>query len=183
MTKEIVEEWRPVKEYEGCYEVSNIGRVRSLDRVVIGKDGKKRFYKGQILIPGKDKDGYLLVNLHSNGKGKTKFIHHLVVEAFIPNPDNLEFINHKDEVKTNNVVTNLEYCTNEYNLNYGTRNKRIAEKLSKQVYQYTLDNELVAIWSSTRECQRNGYSSGNISLCCSGKLKTYKNFIWRYKEQ
>lgn len=189
--KELIEEiWRPVKDYEGLYEVSNLGRVRGVDRVVLSKNGKKRFYKGQTKKQKKDKDGYLTVDLSNNGKHKTKKVHRLVAQAFIPNPDNLPIINHKDENPSNNRYDNLEWCTNEYNLNYGTRNKRISEKQinnvkkSKQVFQYTLDGELVAIWPSTHEAGRNGYHRNHISECCSGKqhCKTHKGYIWSYNE-
>ena len=140
MTEEI---WRPVVGYEGLYEVSNTGRVRSLDRYVRCKS--YRLHKGKVLSPGKDKDGYLFVVLSCNGKHKTIAVHKLVAQAFIPNPDDLPIINHKDEDKTNNRVDNLEWCTAKYNMNYGTRNIRIKETaikngnwtgLSREGYQH-----------------------------------------------
>lgn len=142
MTEEI---WRPVVGYEGLYEVSSYGRVRSVDRYVKACYEKYRLHKGKILSPGKDKDGYLFVVLSCNGKHKTITIHRLVSQAFIPNPDDLPIINHKDEVKTNNSVDNLEWCTAKYNANYGTRNIRVKETaikngswtgLSREDYQH-----------------------------------------------
>lgn len=108
--------WKNVTEegYENLYEVSNLGRVRRI--------GKKN---GKCLKPYPNKKGYLQVDLTNNGKRKCCRIHRLVAKAFIPNPNNLEEVNHKDENKTNNMVTNLEWCTSEYNANYKTRNKRI----------------------------------------------------------
>lgn len=96
--------WRPVKNYEGLYEISSYGRVRSVDRVNIISDGLVRNLKGRILRPVNDKDGYLLCSLCKNGQNKTVKIHRLVAEAFITNPNNLPVINHKDENKTNNSV-------------------------------------------------------------------------------
>ena len=113
--------WKPKKDYEGLYEVSNLGRVKSLG------NGKSINSKEGILKPGKIKQGYLQVTLCKNRKQKRFLVHRLVAEAFLPNPENLPFINHKDEDKTNNSVDNLEYCTREYNNNYGTRNERVAK--------------------------------------------------------
>lgn len=121
----MIEEWRSISGYEGLYEVSSFGRVRSLDRYVKGKSESYRLYKGKVLSPGKDKGDYLFVILCCNGKVYRKCVHRLVAEAFIPNPDNLPEVNHKDEVKTNNSVDNLEWCDRKYNNDYGTRKKRV----------------------------------------------------------
>ena len=127
----IEEIWRPVVGYEGLYEVSNTGRVRSLDRYVKGKG--YRLHKGKVLSPIKNKDGYLTVNLCCNGKIQHKTIHRLVIQTFIPNPDNLPEVNHLDEDKTNNSVDNLEWCTCSYNNNYGTLRERISKRMSKAI--------------------------------------------------
>ena len=173
------EYWKPVVGYEELYQVSNWGRVKSLPR-----NGTVKY--ARILKPGTNRYGYLYVNLCKDGKVKTFTVHRLVAEAFLPNPDNLPCINHKDECKTNNNVDNLEWCTNEYNINYGTRTERMSKskingKRSKTVLQYTLDGQFVREWPSAMECDRNGYDQGNVSACCRGELKTYKNFIWKYK--
>ena len=120
----VKEEWRPVDGYEN-YEVSNFGRVKSLNYHRTDKEG--------ILKPGKNKDGYLYVGLCRNGKMKYFKVHKLVAEAFLPNPECFEQVNHKDEDKTNNCVSNLEFCDAKYNSNFGSRNKRIASALSKPV--------------------------------------------------
>ena len=142
MTEEI---WRPVVGYEGLYEVSSYGRVRSLDRYVKCDYESYRLHKGKVLSPAKDRYGYLYVVLSCNGKHKTITVHRLVAQAFIPNPDDLPIINHKDEDKLNNCVENLEWCTAKYNMNYGTRNIRIRETaikngnwtgLSREEYQH-----------------------------------------------
>ena len=165
--------WKDKKDYEGHYQVSNWGRVKSI-----------KFGKERILKLTKDKDGYFFVNLYKNNKSKTFKVHRLVAEAFLPNSDNLPLINHKDEDKSNNIVSNLEWCDVKYNTNYGTRNKRIGKsntngKRSKPVLQYTLDGKFVREWESYRECKRNGFN--HVSECCRGKLKSCGGFIWRYK--
>ena len=175
------EYWKPVVGYEGLYEVSNWGRVKSLDRWKSSKNNSKTFIKGRILKPANDGQGYLQVVLYKNGYKKTFKVHRLVAEAFIPNSDNLPEVNHKDEQKDNNIYTNLEWCDRKYNVNYGTGLKRMSEKLSKPVLQYTLDGELVKEWSSARECDRNGFCSQHVAACCRGELKHHKGFIWKYK--
>ena len=113
-----MEEWKDIKGYEGLYQISNKGRVKSL------------YNKGKILTPGKDKDGYSIVSLYKNKIKKTNKVHRLVAQAFLSNPDNLPQVNHKDENKLNNCVENLEWCSVEYNINYGTRNERTRKKLT-----------------------------------------------------
>lgn len=172
-----VEVWKDIIGYESLYQGSNFGRVRSLDRWVKGKNGSIRCCKGKILKPGTNKDGYLYVNLYKNRKEKKFYVHRLVAEAFISNPDNLPCVNHKDENKQNNVVSNLEWCSAQYNNTYGTR----IERCSKPVVQYTLDGQFVREWVSTRVCGRNGYDQGHVAACCRGEQKYHKGFIWKYK--
>lgn len=117
----MIEEWRTIVGYEGLYEVSNTGQVRSLDKY----DSINRFRKGRILTLYTETGGYLKVGLSSNGKTKKYLVHRLVAEAFIPNPDNLPQVNHIDENPSNDNVDNLEWCNAKYNSNYGTRNDRI----------------------------------------------------------
>jgi hypothetical protein len=180
------EVWKDIENYEGLYQVSNLGNVRSLDRVINSCYNSKQLIKGKVKVQELKNDGYMRVTLHKDGKGKHHYVHRLVAEAFIPNPDDLPQVNHKDENKTNNNVDNLEWCTNEYNHTYGTINKRISEsqindpQKSKKVYQYTLDGQLVKVWASTKECGRNGYPSRCISNCCLGKQKQHQGFRWLY---
>lgn len=150
--------------YEGLYEVSNLGRIRSLNYKGTGQE--------KILSPGFDKDGYLYVCLCKNGEKKRYFIHRLVAQAFLPNPNNYSQVNHKDENKLNNNVDNLEWCTAQYNSEYS---------LAKQVGQYDLNGNLIAIWKSTMEIQRQlGFLNCNISSCCTGRIKTSHGYIWKY---
>lgn len=113
--------WKDISGYEGKYQVSNTGKIRSLNYLHTGKT--------KVLKSNTNKDGYRTITLKNNHKCKTYFIHRLVAQAFITNPLNLPQVNHKDEDKTNNTVWNLEWCTPEYNSNYGTRNERISNSL------------------------------------------------------
>ena len=141
-----------------------------------------KFGKERILKPRRDTCGYLQVCLYKNGEQKMGSVHQLVALSFIPNPNNLPQINHRDENKENNSVQNLEWCSAKYNSNYGTHNQRIAEKLSKPVLQYEKSGEFVKEWKSTHDIERNlGYSQCNISSCCTGRYKLAYNFIWKYK--
>ena len=179
------EVWNPVKGYEGLYKVSSMGRVKSLERI----SPQGHLLKERILRLFKNPSGYLYVNLNKDGKHKQARVHRLVAEAFLGNPDNLPQINHRDEVKTSNHYSNLEWCDTKYNNTYGTRIIRVAEKqrngkLSKKVCQYNLDGELIKEWSSIKEVQRQlGYNTGCISACCLGKYnrKTAYGYKWKYK--
>ena len=165
------EAWKDVSGYEGLYQVSNQGRVKSF------KQEKER-----ILKPVRDTCGYLRVILCKNGKRKMCSIHRLVALTFIPNKDNFTEVNHKDEIKTNNNIENLEWCDKKYNNNYGTRIQRAVEKISKPVFQYTKDGKFVREWKSTMDVKRNlGYYRGIISECCLGKRKSAYGFLWKYK--
>lgn len=127
----MTEIWKAVKGYEGLYEVSNLGNVRSLDRPFKNKQGIA-ISKGRILTPFyEEKKGYYQVRLAKNGKNKTYRIHRLVALAFLENPLDYTDVNHKDEDKTNNNVDNLEWCTRKYNNNYGTKPERIRKAMKK----------------------------------------------------
>jgi len=117
----MIEEWRPIEGYEGLYDVSSYGRVRSLDRY----DNRNCFRKGHILKQSNDGRGYMSIVLCLNGIFKRYLIHRLVAQTFIPNPDNLPQVNHKDENKSNNRIENLEWCNQKYNNDYGSRKERI----------------------------------------------------------
>ena len=163
--------WRDIEGYENLYQVSDKGRVKSLKR-----------NKDKIMSLRRDKDGYLLVNLWKNHERKTFKVHRLVAQTFLSNTQNLPQVNHRDEIKTNNCVENLEWCTAKYNNTYGTHIQRSSEKLSKTVLQYSKDGELIKEWKSTRDIERNlGYNQGNISSCCLGKYKSAYGYVWKYK--
>lgn len=171
--------WKTVDGFEGRYEVSSFGNVRSLN---YHREGRTR-----ILKPGKDHNGYQVVHLCKDGHTKHFQVHRLVAEAFIPNPGNLPQVNHKNEDKTDNQVNNLEWCSPAYNNNYGTRNERATKTQlndpikSKPVIQYDKAGVLVKKWPSAMEVERqNGWDQSHISSCCLGKLKTSYGFVWRF---
>ena len=176
-----MEIWKNIKGYEGLYQVSSEGRVKSLERTFIDKIGRERYVKERVLKPGVTKDGYLIVVLCAGDKQKTHIVHRLVCQAFHKNPENKPCVNHIDENKTNNAASNLEWCTYEENNNHGTRSERMAKTQSKPVGQYTRDGELVKVWPSPREAgKQGGFDSATISNVANGKRKTHKGFIWRY---
>lgn len=160
--------WKPVNGYETLYEVSDLGNVRNARR-------KK------LLSPYTGNSGYKRVKLYRYGIRERFLVHRLVAQVFIPNPQNLPQVNHKDENKTNNRADNLEWCDNKYNMNYGTRTKRASETKSLTVYMYN-EGGLCGLWPSASECHRiTGYNRGKIGLCCLGKHKKYKGFKWSYE--
>ena len=129
-----MEEWKDVVGYEGLYEVSNLGRIRSIDRKVRYKDSY-RTVKGVYIKQISEIYGHLIVKLCKEGKKKQYYVHRLVAQAFIPNPNNLPCINHKNEIPYDNRVDNLEWCTVLYNNTYGTRTqKEIETKIKKGKY-------------------------------------------------
>lgn len=174
MNKEI---WKDITGYEGLYQVSDQGRVKSLKR----KDCLGRTIQERILKTKIDRYGYLQLNLHAYGKQKTLTVHRLICEAFNENPEGKPEVNHINENKTDNRACNLEWCTRKENVNHGTRNERVAKANSKQVWQYTLDGELVKVWKSPREAgKQGGFDHGAISNVANGKRKTHKGFVWKY---
>lgn len=183
------EVWKDIKGYEGYYQVSNLAMVRSLDRVVNCHHGCTRTIKGRILIQRSIWSGYLYVVLWKNCKYKHLSTHRLVATAFIPNPMGFPQVNHKDEVKTNNLPENLEWCTSTYNANYGTRNERFgasrinSPKISKPVIQCDVNGNVVNHYPSVMEAQRvTGINNANIVGCCIGRKSYYMagGYKWRY---
>ena len=165
--------WHDIDGYEGLYQISNKGRVKSL------KCGKER-----IRTPVITNDGYLNVILYKNTTAQHRLIHRLVAEVFIPNPENKPQVNHKDENKLNNCVNNLEWATAKENINHGTRNERVADSLSKPILQYSKSGEFIREWQGAREVERVlGIDNSHINACCRGKQKSSYDFIWRYKEE
>lgn len=178
--------WANIKCYDE-YSVSNKGRVKRHPYYKLVRGGGKQFFEEKILRPQKRKFGYLGVFLSKNGRCKPFLIHRLVAIAFIPNPNNLPQVNHKDENPSNNHVSNLEWCDQKYNSNYGTCPKRISEKLrngklSIPVKQYTLDGTFIRGYPSAIEASRNtNIAVSGITSCCNKKYTHSGGFIWRYK--
>lgn len=171
----INEIWRPIKGYEGLYEVSNLGRIKSVDRTVVYKNGRTYIYKGQILLISKCTKGYFRVELSKDNKRKYKYGHRLVAEAFIPNPDNKPCVDHINTDRSDNRVENLRWVTyTENNLNPLTVAKR-----SIPIVQLTKDGTAIALYKSVRDTsEQTGISNTNISRCCTGERKTAGGFRW-----
>lgn len=171
------EVWKDIPHYEGRYLISNQGRVFSL------------LTKKYLSVQQKD-DGYLSIRLYNaNGKRKTETIHRLVALAFIENPNHYPEVNHKNEIKTDNRVENLEWCDHKYNINYGSRIERVSKKLtnyeqfSKEVQQLK-DGQVLATYPSIKEAERiTGIYNSNIVKVCQGKRKTAGGYQWRYKQE
>lgn len=190
-----MEIWKDVIGYKGNYEVSSLGRVRSVHRMV-WNPGKEcyRQQSSRILKLVSDRKGYLRVTLSLDGKIHQHLVHKLVAKAFIPNPDNLPQINHKDEITSNNEVSNLEWCTNEYNCNYGRHNDRLRATMSIEIEQLDLEGNLIKSWASSREAERVlGIPNNNIQRCCHGgfqskgrgkwvNVTTAGGYKWRFKK-
>lgn len=188
--------WKPIEWSEGRYLISNLGRIKSTDWFCDYADGTKRIKKGHLLHPSILKCGYAQVKLQYKGKRKHFYLHRLIAEAFIENPNNLPYINHKDENKTNNNVSNLEWCTFEYNINYGTRNKRAGEKVAGSknpqykfgkdtsraipIRQYSLTGEFIKEYDCAATAMREtGINQCTIRAVANGKRKTAGGYLWQ----
>lgn len=189
-----MEEWKDVVGYEGLYKVSSYGRVMKVT--------------GRELAQRKDKDGYLIVTLYRDKIRKDYKVHRLVGMAFIENPNNYPMINHKDESKDNNCVSNLEWCTVKYNNNYGSRNDKISKAQkgvphpktqgcrnyfygkhyskglhpgAKKVMQLDLKENIIAIFDcAVSAAEHVGCVPSAINMCCSGKRNQIKGYKWKY---
>lgn len=181
------EAWKDIPNYEGWYQVSNLGRIKSVDRIITDKDRPNRciLHKGRIIKQYLDKVGYYSLHLSINSKVSVKRVHRIVAQAFIPNPYKFPCINHKDETRTNNVISNLEWCTHKYNTNYGTCIERVKRKnllrtdMATPIYQYSLDGSFVCRHNSLRSIERNlGFSMRSIRQVLNGVHAASHGYIW-----
>ncbi|WEA58261.1 NUMOD4 domain-containing protein [Pediococcus pentosaceus] len=171
--------WRPVAQFETEYGVSSFGRVRSLEHF----DQSGRFHKGKILKPKLNGRGYLQVNLCDSGRSIYPSIHQLVAIAFISNPFNYSEVNHKDENKLNNHVENLEWCSHQYNANYGTRNRRISSTLNKPIAAFKNGKLIKAFDSAKKAAEWCGVeNSTHIGESAKNQRKSAYGYEWKYIE-
>ena len=179
-----MEEWRDVVGYEDYYEVSNLGSIRSKDRIIHYSDGRIIHRRSFIKKPTYSLGDYPRVGLQVEGKLTMKFVHRLVAEAFIPNPNNYPIVNHKDEDKTNFSASNLEWCDYSYNTSYSNKgidrrsNKRINN--SRIILKLTLEGIEIARYNGAREaCEANGYNRGRLdSILYNKSSRIYDGHIW-----
>lgn len=161
--------WKDIPGFPG-YQVSNLGQIKSLSRSC-----GYYFIKEHLMKPQSDTKGYLRISLSKNNKPKRFFVHRLVAMVFIPNPDNLPQINHKNEIKFDNRVENLEWCNSSYNMNYGNR----PDRYSKPIKQ--IKNNIEVVYKSVSEAERQtGIARWNITQCAKGVTKTAGKSIWKF---
>lgn len=194
-----METWKGVPGYSGLYEVSDLGRVRSLGRMCRSKNTSVQKKRARILVQEITIHGYCRVRLFdANGEATHKAVHRLVAETFIRPMKNGEQVNHLNEIKTDNRVENLEICTPKENCNYGSRNRRIAAAMSRispsdstrekianvrrrPVKQLSKDGDLIAVFNSAKEAhEKTGVDTGHISSCRNGKRKSAGGYVWRF---
>lgn len=188
-----MEEWKDIKGYEGFYEVSNTGKIRSLDHYIRQKNNSKKLHKGKILNTWSDKIGYIVVGLNKYNKYKIKKVHRLVAEAFIPNPENKSDVNHKDGNKANNCVNNLEWNTRAENMQhayntglskpYWTGKRGWYSTTGRPIKQIDMKTgETIKIYGSMEEAARqlNIVCAGNIRGCIIGRTKSCAGYKWEY---
>ena len=181
--------WKDIPEWEGLYMASNAGHIKSVSHWVQTKGRAMRLTKSVILKPKKTPFGYLTVRLQDKSNSRDKFymVHRLIADTFIPNTDNLPFINHKDEDKTNNIVGNLEWCTAKYNVNYGTCLERRAETQKtthpnmKKVRQMSSDGVILREYLSVSEAARAvNVDKSRLSRCCRNSTFLCRGFKWEF---
>jgi len=174
------EVWKPIKGYEGFYEVSSFGRVKSLASAWRNQNSSGFYLTNKILKIARDKGGYQVVGITKNKKYKMAKVHRLAAEAFISNHENKPCVNHKDGIKANNFVENLEWCTYKENTKHAIDSGLITYySRFKKVKQLTKDGDLIKVWSSMSEAKKKTRAS-NIGSCCKGRLNHSGGFRWEY---
>lgn len=186
------EVWRDIVGYEGYYQVSNLGRVKSLDRTIVGKDGRSKHLSERALrqynyvrhkSEGKEVTKYMFIRLCSGNVMKNFFVHKLVATAFCSKSDNDTEVNHIDENPSNNRADNLEWCTHSKNINHGGRNRKVAERIPnrREVDQYTKDGKFIKRHFSISDAAREtGIDVSHISMCCRGLVRCARGFLFCY---
>lgn len=177
------EQWKDISGYEGLYQVSKDGQVKSLCRLAYRKDGRFNKYQERILSQSRHPKGYLTVSLTKDGKSKNRFVHRLVAMAFIQNPNHLPQVNHINEDKTDNRICNLEWVSCSDNVNHGTGKVRCGKAHEFAVVMIMPDGSEMEFSSASAAARELGIVSQGIQNCCSGRMPTYKGVRWRYKDR
>lgn len=183
-----MEKWQDFKGYEGYYQVSSFGQVRSVDRVVVGVDGKTYHYKGRILKQAKTSDGYKTVQLFKDNGLKTFKVHRMIALTFIPNPNNKPEVNHIDGNKSNNHISNLEWVTRSENLKHAVKHGlsspvKAIEATKKKVELVDDNGNAIKRWNTmTAAADEMGVHISNVSMCCHGKLKSTGGHFFRFAD-
>lgn len=185
------EVWKDIVGYEGLYQISNLGRVKSLKRKVYAGRNRMRWQYERILSNNKTNgNGYIVVSLNKESKSKNKYVHRLVAEAFLENPNNYKYINHKDQNTFNNNANNLEFCTAQYNSTYRDAHIKRGLKFrnnlvnSKKVYQLDENENIIKEFPSMAEASRElGTNHTSIYACINGKQKHAFGYKWKYADE
>lgn len=170
--------WKDIPDYEGIYQASNLGKIKSLPKNIKMPKGGYRKQKEKFLKFSIDKDGYFKTTICKNKKPKTYYVHRLIAKTFIKNKENKSFVNHIDGNKQNNCVNNLEWCTAKENVNHAIH---ILKKRMKKVDKYSLDNVYIETYESIEEAGlKNNIKPEHIWRCCKNIRPTSGGFIWKY---
>lgn len=184
--------WKDVKDYEGLYQVSNLGNLRSLDRIVFNPRYMFQTLKGKLISPVKEHTGYYQVRLNKFGKRETVKLHRLVLITFVGNPDNKAEVNHKNGIKSDNRLSNLEWVTRSENQQHAFKNGLNRSfslgkfgsdhHMSKAVMQYDKNDNFISEYGSALEAKRKtGISNSNIGTCCRGFIDFAGGYKWKFK--
>ena len=187
LKKVTCEQWRDIQGFEGLYQISDHGRVKSNDRVISQSNRYGtttiHVYKGRILKESMNPNGYIHVDLHKEGKTIRFLIHRLVAIHFLEKQDGQNIINHLDGNKSNNTVSNLEWCTQSQNIQYAYDHGTKIPPHMKRIAQYDMDGNLIKIWSSVSDvCRELKLQSSNIAKVCRGQRNHAGGFKWQYTE-
>ena len=181
------EVWKDVEGYEGIYQASNLGRVKSLSRLIEYKDGRSYTSKEKLMSPVLNSDGYPHTRFNVSGRGKSVKIHRLVAQAFVDNPHGYVEVNHIDEDKSNNHYTNLEWCTRKENMNHGTIKERtrnhpnIVKRLEESkvaIIGIHIETEKEIRFESISEADKNGFPRRNVGAAITGYDKSCRGYVW-----
>lgn len=186
------EDWKKIEGWE-CYEVSNLGRVRVKTRTVIDKNGVAKIRKGRILKGSKGKLGYITVTLVEGQRRERLLVHRIVAKAFIPNPLNKPCINHIDNTPSNNIVSNLEWCTPQENTNWMIAQGRFKRTESwlknldkglqprrKRVRRIDPSTGETTVYDGINKTKKDGFTTSSVSQCCNGIRHLHHGFKWEF---